>query len=501
MGDRLGKSPILDVEPFDERFADVRLTVPSDDGHRKEVVLDGGHEPVHHRQFDAVLFREVLHDDEPHAVCLDLLLRRGDLQLVRRDAAPFHGMFDRIRVRIGLELHDELSVLGHLFPLEVHRGDVHILQLAADDVDVGIFPGGEDADFIQVVPRGGVDGDHLDGLHRVHAPFYGAPDDVVHVPFFDDVLRQHVVRRQEHSPGGQPLLGERPDALRHVALGGALPHQDIDPVAQFFHALFLGGRFVARDVRSTAYDVRGQIRSKDLRRVAVDLLPYVPRVGGRRDGVLHDVVFVLVDKAHAGDALSLPDARHRGVLQHLLHVLGREALPRGLQSRTVRRQSRNPQVNVVGKRRALLGHCLDGGLSQDVPHLVGVGNQAGGPRGKGKARELRSRKHGRFKVHVRIDEARSDVFPRYVDDLRPLPRQRGAVPYHEDVFSGDGHIRDINFSGNDVDDVAPLEHLIRKAPFPQKGIDTMQPILRHLQTFDVQHDNPPSSAIKVCRTS
>ena len=242
-----GYGAVFHFESFDKSSTDITLAMPPHNSDRQQILL--------HRRLDITIrhvhlglhrIGEVLVEDEPDTANLNLILCGAwHHQVLRCDWASVNRVLNIVRIRIRWQVDQKLAIFGDQLSLEKYFGDIHVLQFTVDYSYVGQFSRSKNADIVKTLPGGRVDGCHLDGHYRVHASFYRAADDIIHVAGFGDIFSQHIVSCQDSTTGVQTFFGDSPDTLRHIPLRGAFPHQHIHTITELLHRLFFGSGLMA----------------------------------------------------------------------------------------------------------------------------------------------------------------------------------------------------------------------------------------------------------------
>src|SRR5450756_3005528 len=107
-------------------------------------------------------------------------------------------------------------------------------------------------------------------------------------------------------------------------------------------------------------------------------------------------------------------------------------------------------MHVVRHERRLVAHRFDAHGPQHVADLMWVGYQAGSAGRDGEARELRDGEHRALEMHVRVDEAGSEVLAPHVDHLSLWSDQGRTVADQQDVPTLDRDVRLVDLARDDV---------------------------------------------------
>ena len=235
---------------------------------------------------------------------------------------------------------------------------------------------------------------------------------VVHVALVDEVVGVPVVGADEEARGRARLDGA--DEVLEVARRRSFPQHDVHALGQLLEGLGHARAFVVR--ADAGRDVGRELAAGKPGRVAVDRLGDVAE-----EGDLVEELLVLVEDA--GVVHHLAQAEDPRLAEEGMHVRGVEGRPRRVEVGGGHAGGHH-EVDVDGQALARGEHVAHALVAEDVGYLVGVGYDGRRAARGDDARVLGRREERGLDVHVRVDEARSEVLPLEVDDLaRPAGRR------------------------------------------------------------------------------
>ena len=184
-------------------------------------------------------------DDADGPDLLDGLGGGGIAEIPGLDGLQMDGGADKVRIGRLRNVDGQAAVLGHQVSVDKDLLDGEILQVGEHN-QIGAFSRGDGAQVvIHLEALGAVDGDHLDGGHRVDALGHRPAEQSVHMALGPESLGMGVVGDQQGKAAVHLVFGDRFGYLMEVPPAGTLPEHGVHTQAHFGQSFFRTGGLVA----------------------------------------------------------------------------------------------------------------------------------------------------------------------------------------------------------------------------------------------------------------